>query len=100
MTSATFDSLQFVRILRDKGKFTTEQAESIADAVTTTLHDDLATKGDIQSVKSDLRETELRLEAKIADVRSDILKWMFGTIGFQTVVILSAVIALSHLTHP
>ena len=86
MTSATFDSLQFVRILRDKGKFTTEQAESIADAMAATLHDDLATKAD--------------LKAEIADAKTEIIKWMFGTIGFQTVVIVGAAIALTHISHP
>ncbi len=37
MNAASFDSLQFVRILRDKGRFTTEQAERIADAMASTL---------------------------------------------------------------
>ncbi len=90
MNAASFDSLQFVRILRDKGSFTTEQAESIADAMASTLHDDLTTKGD-------LREHELRLESKIAETKTDILKWMFGTTGFQTIVIIGAVAALAHL---
>lgn len=144
MNAATFDSLQFVRILRDKGSFTTEQAESLADAVASTLHDDLATKGDLRgtelsldgkiretglnleskiretelsleskiretelslegkiretelSLEGKIRETELRLESRMAETKADIIKWMFGTIGFQTIVIISAVIALAH----
>ena len=50
---------------------------------------------EIADVRSDLRATELRLEAMIAECKTDILKWMFGTIGFQTVVILGAVLGLS-----
>ena len=61
--------------------------------------DQLATKTDIADLRSDLRETELRLEATIAESKADILKWMFGTIGFQTVVILGAVLALSRFGH-
>jgi hypothetical protein len=93
MSTATFDSLQFVRILRDKGKFTTEQAESIADAMAATLHDDLATKGDMLTLKSDLK-------AEIAEMKTEIIKWMFGTIGLQTIIIIGAVIALVRQGHP
>ncbi len=60
------------------------------NALASTLHNDLTKKGD-------LRETELRLESKIAETKSDILKWMFGTIGFQTIVIIGAIAALAHV---
>ena len=40
-----------------------------------------------------MREAELRLEAKIEVSKAEIVKWMFGTIGFQTLIILGAVIA-------
>ena len=58
-----------------------------------TLHDDLATKADLREVKA-----ELKVEIEL--VKSEIIKWMFGTIGFQTVIILGAVIALARTAHP
>ena len=61
----------------------------------------LSTRADIEALKlstrSDLREAEARLEAKIEATRADIIKWMFGTIGFQTLIILGAVIALARI---
>jgi hypothetical protein len=33
----------------------------------------------------------------LAETKAEIIKWMFGTIGFQTIVILGAVIALMRL---
>lgn len=68
-------------------------------------------KGDIAEVRSELREQGVRLDAKIEALRleiavqisaakADIIKWMFGTIGFQTIVILGAVMALLRLARP
>ncbi|CAA2143118.1 DUF1640 domain-containing protein [Methylobacterium bullatum] len=61
----------------------------------------LSTRADIEALKlstrSDLREAEARLEAKIEATKVDIIKWMFGTIGFQTLIILGAVIALARI---
>lgn len=52
---------------------------------------------EVQGVKADVREAELRLEAKIEASKAEIVKWMFGTIGFQTLIILGAVIALTRV---
>ena len=93
MTAVAFDTLKFARALRDKAQMTNEQAESLTDALAEAMRDDLATKMDV-------RESELRLENKIEATKSDIIKWMFGTIGFQTLIILGAVIALARLIHP
>jgi len=46
-----------------------------------------------------LRELELRLENKVESVKSEIVRWMFGTIGFQTLIILGAVVALARAFH-
>ena len=118
MTAAAFDTLKFARSLREKAKLTPEQAEGFADAMAEAFQGDVATKGDVlavradiealrvsaksdvQAIKADLRETELRLEAKIETVKADIIKWMFGTIGFQTLIILGAVIALARVIRP
>lgn len=60
----------------------------------------MATKSDLDVVRTELREAELRLEAKIEASKAEIIKWMFGTIGFQTLIILGAVIALARVFQP
>lgn len=97
MTAVAFDTLKFARSLKEKAHLTTEQAEGFAEAITDALHDDLATKTDL---KTELEKAELRLEAKIETAKADIIKWLFGTIGFQTLVILGAVLALARFAHP
>jgi hypothetical protein len=61
------------------------------------------TKEDIAKLqaatKTDLREMELKIDAKIESVKSEIVRWMFGTIGFQTIVVVGAVVALARLAH-
>jgi hypothetical protein len=90
MASLTLDTRSLVKELKAAG-FDDQQAEAVT-RVFFRIRDacDLATK-------TDLRELELRLEAKIEASKSDIIKWMFGTIGFQTLVILGAVIALARV---
>ena len=119
MSAVAFDTLKFARSLREKAKLSPEQAEGLADAFTELFQGDIATKADIGSVKvdiealrlstradiealklstqSNLRESESRLEAKIEATKTEIIKWMFGTIGFQTLIILGAVITLARI---
>ena len=125
MTALAFDTLKFARSLRDKARLSNEQAEGFAEAIAEAMRDDLATKPDLQLVNANLKagielvnanlkaEIELvsaNLKAEIEIVnanlkvaieasKSEIIKWMFGTIGFQTLVILGAVAALTRLTH-
>ena len=106
--SAAFDTLRLARSLRDKAHFSAEQAEGLADAMAEALQSDLATKSDLQAVRSDLqavrtelkthiREVELRLESKIEATKSDLIKWVVGMIGFQTIVLLGAALALARV---
>jgi ribosomal protein L29 len=111
-----FDTLKLSRTLRDKGHFTSEQAEALAEALGEASQDNLATKADLTTVTADLKTeiAELRTELKteiaelrtelrtglaesrtgLAEVKSDLLRWIIGAIGFQTVAILSAVFAM------
>jgi molecular chaperone GrpE (heat shock protein) len=74
-----------------------------------------ATQADIAStkaeLKAELRESELRLEAKIESLKgeminriestkADMIKCMFGTIGFETLIIVGAVVARARAAHP
>ena len=68
---------------------TFEFAQAFADAT-----------GDQICIKADLKETELRLEAKIEASKAEILKWLFGTIGLQTFVILAAIVTLHKFVKP
>jgi len=137
MTAILFDTLRVSRTLRDKGHFTPEQAESLAEALGEATQGDLATKADLAAVRADLAGvkaelkndiTELRMQlkgdiaglrtelkgdiaglrtelkgdigevrTKIAETKTDILKWIIGAIGFQTIVILGALISLARI---
>jgi hypothetical protein len=90
VSAILFDTLRLSRTLRDKGHFTPEQAEALAEALAEAAHGDLATKADLAALKAELK-------ADIAEVRSDILKWMVGAIGFQTIVILGALVSLERI---
>ncbi|MGB6175401.1 MAG: coiled-coil domain-containing protein [Methylocella sp.] len=145
MNAILFDTLRLSRTLRDKGHFTPEQAEALAEALGEAAQGDLATNADLVAAKSELKTeigdlrmalkteiadlrvelkteiadlrmelkteiAELRMELKteIADLRTefkteiagtktDLLKWIIGAIGFQTVVILGAVVSLARV---
>jgi hypothetical protein len=47
-----------------------------------------------------LGQPEAFIQAKIESAKSEIIKWIFGAIGFQTLFILGAVIALARIAHP
>ena len=94
MSIVAFDTLKFVEKL-ESGGFSHAQARVTAQAFADATSEQIATKADV-------KESEMRLEAKIetiksdlkadiAETKADILKWMFGTIGFQTLVIVSAI---------
>ena len=115
MNALAFDTLAYARRLEVAG-FSRQQAETLAEEQAKLIDERLATKADIEalrlatkadiaSVKADIeglklatnssiREAELRLEGKVEGVKADILKWMVGTMGVQTVVIIGAVVAL------
>ena len=163
MTALLLDTLRLSRALQDKGNFTSEQAEALADALGEASQGDLATKTDLAGVRTEIAglKTELKTElagvgteiaelrtelkseiagargelkseiagvgteiaelrtelkteidsvraelkadnaelrteliAEIAETRKDLLKWIIGAIGFQTVVILGALISI------
>ncbi len=94
VSALLFDTLRLSRTLRDKGHFTPEQAEALAEALGEAAQGDLATKADLAVVKADLAALKAALKADIAEAKADILKWVVGAIGFQTVLILGALVSL------
>jgi hypothetical protein len=81
MSAVPFDTHEVVKELKAAG-FSDEQAE----AVTRVVRDAQGMGLSGLATKADLAETKV-----------EILKWMVGAIGIQTVVIIGAVIALLRL---
>jgi len=81
MSVLTIDTYEVVKDLRSAG-FTDEQAEALARTM---------------RKAQDLDLSYLATKADVAESKADIIKWMFGTIGFQTLIILGAVIALARV---
>ncbi len=76
MTTVTFDTLKFVRTLKAAG-VPENQAEAFSEAFKDAQSDaELATK-------YDLKELELRLEARINEVKYDMIKWIAGMLIAQ-----------------
>jgi len=95
MNALLFDTLRLSRTLRDKGHFTSEQAEALAEALGEASHGDLATKADLATVRTEIAELKTELKTGIAGTKADLLKWIIVVaLGFQTVVILGALISL------
>jgi hypothetical protein len=121
MNAIPFDTHEVVKVLRAAG-FTDEQAEAVTRVVRDAQSIDLsnvatkadltifATKADLAvfATKADLTTfatkadlTTFATKVDLAETKADMLKWMVGAIGVQTVVIIGAVIGLARLTgHP
>jgi RNA-binding protein YhbY len=94
MNAIPFDTHEVVKVLRAAG-FTDEQAEAVTRVVRDTQSVDLSS----MATKADLAIFATKVD--LAETKAEILKWMVGAIGVQTVVIIGAVIALVRLAgHP
>jgi multidrug efflux pump subunit AcrA (membrane-fusion protein) len=96
--AVAFDTLKFVEKLEAAG-VPHAQAKATAEAFAEATSQELATKADLERVRADLGLAKAELETKIEATKAEIIKWLFGTIGFQTLVILGAVLALARLSH-
>jgi hypothetical protein len=105
LTVTALDTHEVVKELRAVG-FTDEQAEAVTRVIRRSQDIDLSnlvTKADLQnglaSVRADLQlglaSAKADLQIGLAETKAEILKWMVGTIGVQTVIILGAVVALA-----
>lgn len=81
-----FDTHRFIKNLTDHG-FTEEQAEVLANEQVNLINSNLATKTDIETLRQ-------ATKADIANLKSDLLKWMFGALIAQGGVIVTLVVAL------
>lgn len=89
MSLATLDTYEVVKDLRSAG-FTDAQAEAVARNIRKAQDLDLsalATKVDVEKVRTDLTTA-------IAETKVEMIKWMFGAIGLQTLIILGGIVGL------
>ena len=103
VNAITFDTHAFVKELTASG-FSEAQAEAVTSLVRRAREMEVAeavTKSDLAAVSSDLAvvRAEMATKAELGEVKADILKWMFGAMGFQTVVVIGAIVAFAKLLH-
>ena len=91
MVAVMYNALKLAQRFRDNAKFSPEQAEQAAMAVA----ESFAEWQETQSLftRSDARELELRLEARMAEIKVDLIKWVVGT-GFAQAAFILAVLKL------
>ncbi len=95
MSLITLDTHAVVKDLMANG-FSGEQAEAVTRAVREAQNIDLSNL----ATKTDIAEVRAELKAGIADLKADILKWMFSVAGLQVVTILGAAATFLHLVKP
>ena len=100
MTTVAFDTLKPARRLEAAG-FAPRQAQDAAEAISDAIVETVATRTDLGapelSLRSQVEQAKAQLEIRIADAKSEVLRWMFGAIGLQTLAILGGVIAIRRL---
>ena len=90
MASVAFDTLKLAQRLEAAG-FPPKQAQDMASAIGDTIIETVVTREYL-----DWRVAELRADTgtKLAELRAEMLKCMFGAVGLQTLAILGGVAAL------
>ncbi len=99
-----FDTHAFVKRLTAAG-MPEEQAEILAETQVELIEERLATKQDVKeleiALKRDIKELELKLmrhtEVKLAESKTEIIKWVAGLLVVQTGIIIGAVFAVVRL---
>jgi len=91
MAAVPFDTAKFVDDL-EAVKISREQARAIVELVRSSHEaSDVATKGDLASLKNDLVNLEQRIETRFTEVKGELvlLRWMIGAVfaGIVTMLI-------------
>ena len=82
MSSVAFDTLKLAQRLEAAG-FPPKQAQDMASAISETIIDTVVTRE--------------YLDLRLAELKAEILKWMFGVVGLQTLAILGGMAAFLRL---
>lgn len=83
MSTLTLDTLAIAHKLKAAG-FSEDQADAVTGVIREARETDLS----VLVTKSDLK-------TEVADAKYDILKWVLSAIGFQTIVIVGAIVTLA-----
>ncbi len=95
MTTLAFDTYAYIRKLKESG-ITEEQARAQVEALSLALEQFQSEIHLSESAtKQDLREVELKLELKIAETKSELIRWIVGAGFLQAALIAALLIKLS-----
>jgi len=94
MMTAVLDTLSIARRLQAAG-FSEGQAEAVTGVLRDSRDNDLS----LLTTKADLSNVKTELGADIAETKYEILKWVLSAIGFQTIVVVGAIVALAKGLH-
>ena len=90
MSRPAFDTLKYTQSLEESG-VDRKQAEAFAkaqkDSLKELMEETLATKEDLQAVKTELKD-------EMKDVQISLIKWMIGTISGWSVILISIMTSL------
>ncbi len=78
MTTITFDTLAYVKTLREAG-IEEKKAEAQATALATVLkgHDESgATKSDVHDLKRDMELLRLEVKKDLAELKAELIRWV------------------------
>lgn len=94
MTTLTFDTLAYVKTLRDAG-IEERQAEAQATALATVLKSgtaELATKDDMRDMKRDMDVLKAELKRDLSETKAELIRWVVG-IGFLQSALIIGILA-------
>jgi len=94
MTTLAFDTYAYIRKLKESG-ITEEQARAQVEALSLALEQFQSELHLSESAtKQDVRESELKLELKIAETKAELVRWIVGAGFLQTALIAGLLIKL------
>jgi len=92
ITAIFFDTLAYANRLREVG-VPEKQAKVQVEMLAEVIENNLATKQDITSVKQDIKslkkDLESNLEIRLAQLKNELIKWVFGFFIAQAAIIIS-----------
>jgi hypothetical protein len=90
MNAPVFDRLTYLDALK-AGGVPEEQARAHASALDAAIRESVATKDDLAREVAKLEARFALLDVKIAETKSEILRWMFAAMVGQTALIIAVV---------
>ncbi len=101
-----YDTLRLSKALR--ASFTPEQSDTLAQALSESTEDHVATKLDIAGLKTEIADLRAELKAEIADLRTEVktdiatlkvemVRWIVGAIAFNLLGTIGIMIAVAEL---